>query len=103
MEKTNYISLAISNIREMFNNGGFIGNDAAYSYWLIIWKNGEETVVDNGSVAYEGLPKMNARKIKEIRSWFSGGPHSYHQEEVYTKDSYWAQDNAKELMEAEEE
>lgn len=88
MKQTNYISEAIANIREMFKTGGFLGNDAYYSYWLIVWNNGEETVVDNFSVVWNGLPKMNARKIREIRSWFSGGPGTYHQEEVYTKNDY---------------
>lgn len=89
MEKTvNYISLAIRNIHETFKTGGFVGADASYSYWLIIWKNGEETVVDNFTVAYEGLPKMNARNIKEIKLWLSSGPHSYRLDESYTKDKH---------------
>ena len=88
MKQVNYISEAIANIREMFKTGGFLGNDAAYSYWLIVWKNGDETIVDNGTVAFDGLPKMNARKIREIRSWFSGGPGTYHIEEIYTKADY---------------
>ena len=89
MKKTeNYISRAISSIHEMFKTGGFIGNDKDYSYWLVIWKNGDETVIDNFSVAWEGLPKMNAREIKEIRLWLSGGPHAYRLDECYTKDSY---------------
>lgn len=103
MEKINYISEAIKNIHQMYdgNGGGFAKSEEAYSYWLIVWKNGEEKIVDNFSVVWDGgLPKMNARAIKEIRSWFSGGPHSYRMEEVYTKDSYSFTDNAKE-MEAE--
>lgn len=87
-KKVNYISLAIENIWQLFKNGGFAGNDAHYSYWLIVWNNGEEEVVDNFSVEYDGLPKMNARKIKEIRSWFSGGPGTNSFEEIYRKDSY---------------
>jgi len=103
MEKTNYISLAIRNIREMFKNGGFTGNDKDYSYWLVVFKNGEEKVIDNFSVAWDGMPKLHAREIKEVRSWFSGGPHTYHIEEVYTKDTYSASDNMKEMLAREEE
>ena len=87
-ETVNHISEAIRNIHEMFKTGGFIGNDKDYSYWLVILKNGDETVIDNFTVAWEGLPKLNARAIKEIRLWLSGGPHAYRLDECYTKDSY---------------
>lgn len=87
-KKVNHISQAIENIWQLFKDGGFAGNDAHYSYWLIVWNNGEEEVVDNFSVEWNGLPKMNARKIREIRSWFSGGPGTNCFEEIYRKDSY---------------
>lgn len=88
MEKVNHISEAIKNIHEMYKTGGFAKSDEPWSYWLIIWKNGEEQVIDNFTVAWEGLPKMNARNIKEIKLWLSGGPHTYRLDESYTKNKY---------------
>ena len=93
-KEINQISRAIASIREMYKTGGFLGIDAHYSYWLIVWKNGDEQIIDNSAVESEGLPKMNAKKIREIRSWFSGGPGSYHYEEIYRNDSYKLIENA---------
>ena len=66
----NYISIAIKYIREMYKDGSNGFGLGSNGYWWVTFKNGEEIVIDDFRVEYEGLPKLRATEITKIESWF---------------------------------
>lgn len=55
----------------MYKDGSNGFGNGSNGYWLVTFKNGDEICVDDFHVEYEGLPKLRAREIKKIESWFN--------------------------------
>lgn len=88
----NYISNAIKMIREMYKDGSNGFGNGSNGYWWVTFKNGDEICIDDFHVEWEGLPKLRAREIKKIESWFDcyGEEYTEHDYLCYEKtDEYY--------------